>query len=115
MFVRLPFLLALLLSLAFGPVRLAVACASAANTVSCHSCCAEAGMACCSAADRSTPAKAPDSVAPHSPEGKRIVSPQLVLVGFCPLPAVERAAAHHLQAARMPAPSRLALTCIRLI
>jgi hypothetical protein len=71
-------------------------------------------MTCCSA-DRSTPAKAPDSVAPQSVDGKLFVSPHFVLVGFCPLMVVERPAFHKLQAARMPVSPRLELTCIRLI
>jgi hypothetical protein len=71
-------------------------------------------MTCCSA-ERSTPAKAPDSVAPPSVDGKLLVSPHFVFVGLSPLPVVERPAFHKQQAARMPVSPRIEQTCIRLI
>jgi hypothetical protein len=71
-------------------------------------------MVCCSA-ERTTPAKVPDSIAPKSVDGKLIVFPDLVLVGFSPLPVVERPAFHKQQAARMPVSPRNEKTCIRLI
>jgi hypothetical protein len=115
MLVRFPLLLALLLSLAFGPARMATACAPAVSSVSCHSCCSELDMACCSAADHSAPANAPDAVVPQAADGKLFISPHFVSVGFRPLPVVERPAFQKLQEARMPAPPRVRQTCIRLI
>ncbi len=115
MFIRLPLLLIFLLSLALGPVRLSAACLFQAEEAACGSCCAEPEMTCCTPADDATPAKAPASVAPQSADAKPILPPTFVFISLCPLPAVERPSFRKWQAARMPVPPRLDLTCIRLI
>jgi hypothetical protein len=112
MFVRLPLLLSLLLSLAFGPVRQVAACADARV---CASCCADREMVCCVVPGKSAPAETPASVAPQSADLKQLVSPSLVFLGLAPLPAMERPSVHQRQAARLPVPPRLEVTCIRLI
>jgi hypothetical protein len=114
MYCRLPLLLAFLLSLAFGPVQWSAACALPAVPVSCGNCCTAAEMACCVSTDRSFPAT-PDSVAPQTVDGKLLVSPYFVFAGLSPAPVVERSSFHKRLAARLPAPPRLDLTCIRLI
>ena len=115
MLFRLPILLALLLSLVFGPVQLSAACAvPALGKAPCHQCCSEAEMPCCASSDRSVPLT-PDSVAPQSMDGKLIVAPDVLVAAQSPLPVVERPSFCVRQAARMPVVPRLAVTCIRLI
>src|SRR5687768_11978399 len=99
MFFRLPLLLALLLGLALGPVQSGAACVPPAGTTACGACCSNPETACCVSADRSTPTKAPLSVAPRSVDGKLFVSPRVLFVGLCPVPVVERPSSYKRQAA----------------
>jgi hypothetical protein len=115
MFVRLPFLLLLLLSLAFGPVKVTASCALPTDPGACHNCCSEPGAACCATAGQSAPAQAPASVAPQSADAKQLLSPAFVFLCFSPVPPAEQPSILKRHAARMPVPPRLDLTCIRLI
>jgi hypothetical protein len=115
MFLRLPILLALLLSLVLGPVQWSAACAGpATGEVVCEQCCTEAEMACCAPNERQAP-QAPASIAPQAMDGKLIAAPVLFVVAHELLPVVERPSFDRQQAARMPVTPRLDVTCIRLI
>lgn len=115
MSLRLPILLALLLSLVLGPVQWSAACAvPATGKVVCEQCCTEEEMACCAPDKRSAP-QAPASVAPQTMDAKLIAGPVLFVLAHEPLPVVERPSFDRQQAARMPVTPRMNVTCIRLI
>ena len=117
MFLRLPLLLLCLLSLALGPVQLSAACMLPVATAesSCSTCCSEKDRACCHASDTAAPVKTPVINSTQVDDGKLLASPALVVVGVLPAPVAERPSYYQKKAARIPAPPRLDLTCIRLI
>jgi hypothetical protein len=111
---RLLALFAMLLGLAFAPVKPVLGCAVAA-TPSCESCCPAVGHSCCSEAN--TPAR-PAPLAPvgtASDDGKQLVAPALIFLCLSPTPDPEPPAVQRQHAARLPARPLLDLICIRLV
>ena len=108
---RLLLLLAMLLGIAFAPVKPVAGCAVVAAPT-CERCCPSAGQACCVAANAPAPL-VPAGIA--ADDGKQLVAPTLFFLCLRPIPATEPPAVQRLHAARRPAPPLLDLLCVRLV
>lgn len=112
---RLVFLIFLLVGLALGPVRGVASCGKMTGVTACEACCADPAAACCAGSCGAVPETPVVPTLPTVDDGKQLMTPAYVLVGFSRAPVVERPAVYRRQAARMPAVARLDLLCARLI
>lgn len=115
MFLRLPILFVVLLSLAFGPAKVNAGCFAQPSKAICGGCCAMPESPCCAAADKPEPSSVPASISALDQDLKLMASLRVEFTKFRPLHVGERMPASRFRAEQLPAPSRLEVSCIRLI
>jgi hypothetical protein len=89
------------------------ACAPAAATMECHSCCADSSQTCCTAS--AVPHPAPAAPASQSDDGKQLAAPHLVFLYVSPASVAELPAVLRSQSIRVPAQPLFARHCVFLI